>query len=106
MSAKTDSRKVLTELLTKTIELGGSDLHLRVDSAPQVRVNGKLRPLEGYEILHEDDTRAMAASFLTDRQMDEFKRRRELDFSIGIEGLSRWRVNIFTQKETVGAVFR
>jgi twitching motility protein PilT len=106
MSINGGARNILTELLTKTIELGGSDLHLRVDSAPQVRVNGKLRPLEGYETLRENDTKELAISFLTDRQRDEFEQRRELDFSIGIEGLSRWRVNIFKQKETVGAVFR
>jgi twitching motility protein PilT len=106
MSINSGARNILTELLTKTIELGGSDLHLRVDSAPQVRVNGKLRPLEGYATLNEADTKALGISFLTDRQKSEFEQRRELDFSIGIEGLSRWRVNVFTQKETVGAVFR
>ena len=106
MSINGGARNILTELLTKTIELGGSDLHLRVDSAPQVRVNGKLRSLDGYEVMNEADTKALAVTFLTDRQRDEFERRRELDFSIGIEGLSRWRVNIFLQKETVGAVFR
>ena len=106
MSINGGARNILTELLTKTIELGCSDLHLRVDSAPQVRVNGKLRSLDGYEVMNEADTKALAVTFLTDLQRDEFERRRELDFSIGIEGLSRWRVNIFLQKETVGAVFR
>jgi twitching motility protein PilT len=106
MSINGDARSILTELLTKTIQLGGSDLHLRVDSRPQVRVNGKLNPLDGYDVLNEADAKAFALSFLTDRQRQEFEQRRELDFSIGIEGLSRWRVNIFNQKETVGAVFR
>lgn len=106
MSINGDARSILTELLTKTIQLGGSDLHLRVDSRPQVRVHGKLSQLDGYDALGEDDANALAVSFLTERQRQEFERRRELDFSIGIEGLSRWRVNIFKQKETVGAVFR
>jgi len=101
-----NARDLLTELLTKTIELGGSDLHLRVDSPPQVRVHGKLHPLEGYEALTIEDTRSLAVSYLNDRQQGEFESKRELDFSIGIEGLSRWRVNVFNQKETVGAVFR
>jgi twitching motility protein PilT len=106
MSINGNARNILTELLTKTIELGASDLHLRVDSAPQVRVHGKLRPLEGYEILDPDDARALAISYLDDRQLERFDQRRELDFSIGIEGLSRFRANIFNQKETVGGVFR
>jgi twitching motility protein PilT len=106
MSANTDSRKVLTELLTKTIELGASDLHLRVDSPPQVRINGKLQPLEGYDVLRPDDAKNLACSFLSDEQERLFAKKRELDFSIGLEGLSRFRVNIFNQKETIGAVYR
>ena len=106
MSTNSDARTVLTELLTKTIELGGSDLHLRVDSPPQVRINGKLQPLEGRTALGPDDARALAMSFLSDEQRRQFEERKELDFSIGIEGLSRFRVNIFNQKETVGSVYR
>jgi twitching motility protein PilT len=106
MSINGNAREILTQLLTRTIELGGSDLHLRVDSPPQVRIHGKLQPLDGYTALSSDDARALAISFLTDHQLKEFEERREIDFSIGIEGLSRFRVNIFNQKETVGGVFR
>ncbi len=48
----------------------------------------------------------LRCSFLTENQKESFEAKRELDFSIGLEGLSRFRVNIFNQKETVGAVFR
>jgi twitching motility protein PilT len=106
MSINGDARNILTDLLTKTIELGGSDLHLRVDMPPQVRIHGKLRPLEGYPVLGPEDAKKLACSFLSDHQRSAFEERRELDFSIGIEGLSRFRVNIFNQKETVGGVFR
>src|SRR4051794_23407826 len=106
MSINGDARDVLTELLTKTIELGASDLHLRVDSPPQVRIHGKLTPLDGLAPLNEIDARNLACSFLTPSQKDSFDQRREIDFSIGLEGVSRFRVNIFQQKETVGAVFR
>ncbi len=106
MSTNSDARQTLTELLTKTIELGGSDLHLRVDSPPQVRVNGKLHPLEGYAALGPDEARQLACSFLSEVQEQQFEERRELDFSIGLEGLSRFRVNIFNQKETIGSVYR
>jgi twitching motility protein PilT len=106
MSANTDSRKVLTDLLTKTIELGASDLHLRVDSPPQVRINGKLQPLEGHAVLTPEIARDLACSFLSDEQGRQFNEKKELDFSIGLEGVSRFRVNIFNQKETIGAVFR
>ena len=106
MSINGNSRTVLTELLTKTIELGGSDLHLRVDSPPQVRVNGKLRPLDGLAALDHESAKALACAFLSEQQQRQFEEKLELDFSIGIEGLSRFRVNIFNQKETIGSVYR
>jgi twitching motility protein PilT len=106
MSINGNSRKILTELLTRTIELGGSDLHLRVDSPPQVRIHGKLQPLEGAAVLTNEDARDLACAFLSERQQREFDDKRELDFSIGLEGLSRFRVNVFNQKETIGAVYR
>ena len=106
MSSSSIARNKLTELLSKMIEIGASDLHLRVDSPPQVRVHGKLHPLEGHAALNTQDARELACSFLSEEQSKQFEERREIDFSIGIEGLSRFRVNVFTQKETVGAVFR
>jgi len=106
MSINGNARDVLTELLKKTIELGASDLHLRVDSPPQVRIHGKLRPLDGYAVLGPDDAQQLAVAFLTPDQRQAFDARRELDLSIGLEGVSRFRVNIFQQKETVGGVFR
>src|SRR5215204_182215 len=105
-STNGDARKILTELLTKMIELGASDLHLRVDSPPQVRINGKLQPLEGYAVLGPHDAKQLACSFLTGEQERQFEEKKELDFSIGLEGLSRFRVNIFNQKETIGSVYR
>ena len=81
-STNSDARKILTELLTKTIELGASDLHLRVNSPPQVRVNGKLQPLDGYAVLGPDDAGSLARSFLTDEQNRQFEEKRELDFSM------------------------
>ena len=96
----------LSELLYKLMELGGSDLHLRVESPPQVRVHGHLRPLEGYPVLTAADTERLAFSAISEQQKQKFKQHHELDFSFGIEGLSRFRVNIFSQKCTVGAVMR
>ena len=57
----------LSELLKKMIELGGSDLHLSTNSAPRVRVHGKLRPLD-MPPLTAADTKALAYSVLTDAQ--------------------------------------
>ena len=65
-----------------------------------------MTPLEGFAPLSAEDTKRLAYSYLNDRQRDAFEENRELDFSIGLEGLSRFRVNIFNQKETIGGVFR
>ncbi|MBD0371446.1 MAG: type IV pilus twitching motility protein PilT [Pyrinomonadaceae bacterium] len=96
----------LSELLKKLTELNGSDLHITTNTAPQVRVDGHLRPLEGYRPLTSADTKQLAYSVLTDAQKHRFEENLELDFSFGVKGLSRFRANIFNQRGAVGAVFR
>jgi twitching motility protein PilT len=96
----------LSGLLEKLSELGGSDLHITTGTPPQVRVDGHLRPLEGYRPLNSSDTKQLAYSVLTDAQKHRFEENLELDFSFGVKGLSRFRANIFNQRGAVGAVFR
>jgi twitching motility protein PilT len=96
----------LSDLLKKLTELGGSDLHVTTNTAPQVRVHGELHPLEGYRTLTSADTKQLAYSVLTDAQKHRFEENLELDFSFGVKGLSRFRANIFNQRGAVGAVFR
>src|SRR2546426_10076395 len=95
----------LSELLKKMIEMGGSDLHITTNSAPRVRVHGKLRPLD-MPPLTAADTKSLAYSVLTDAQKHRFEENLELDFSFGVKGLSRFRANLFNQRGAVGAVFR
>src|SRR6195256_3368838 len=96
----------LSDLLKKLTELGGSDLHVTTNTAPQVRVHGELSPLEGYRVLTSSETKQLAYSVLTDAQKHRFEESLELDFSFGVKGLSRFRANIFNQRGAVGAVFR
>src|SRR4026207_303429 len=96
----------LSELLRKLSELGGSDLHITTGSPPQVRVDGHLRPLEGYRQMTAADTKQLAYSVLTDAQKHRFEENLELDFSFGVKGLSRFRANLFNQRGAVGCVFR
>ena len=96
----------LSDLLKKLIEMGGSDLHLTTNSQPQVRVDGGLRPLDGFKVLTSADTKQLAYSVLTDAQKHRFEEALELDFSFGVRGLSRFRANLFNQRGAVGAVFR
>jgi twitching motility protein PilT len=101
-----ESSVTLPELLRKMTEMGGSDLHLSTNSAPQVRVNGHLSPLPGFAPLSPSDTKRLAYSVLTDAQKHRFEENLELDFSFGLKGMSRFRANLFNQKGAVGAVFR
>jgi twitching motility protein PilT len=96
----------LSELLRKLDEMHGSDLHITTGSAPQIRVDGHLRPLEAFRALTSADTKQLAYSVLTDAQKHRFEESLELDFSFGVKGLSRFRANIFNQRGAVGAVFR
>ncbi|MCP9494584.1 MAG: type IV pilus twitching motility protein PilT [Pyrinomonadaceae bacterium MAG19_C2-C3] len=96
----------LSDLLKRMIEMRGSDLHLTINSAPQVRTDGHLKPIEGFPALTAADTKALAYSVLTDAQKHRFEEELELDFSFGVKGLSRYRANLFNQRGAVGAVFR
>ena len=95
----------LAEMLQKVVKAGASDLHLTVGIPPQIRVDGKLHPLE-MPALTPADTKRLAYSIMTDSQKHQFEERWEFDFSFGIKDLCRFRGNIFTQRGSVGAVFR
>jgi twitching motility protein PilT len=96
----------LTELLKKMLELGGSDLHVTTNSPPRIRVDGKLKPVEGLEPMTASETKQLAYSVLTDAQKHRFEENWELDFSFGLKGLARFRANLFMQRGAVGGVFR
>lgn len=96
----------IRELLTRLVESGGSDLHLRVDTVPQIRIHGHMVRLEEFPPLDPTTVRELAYSILSDTQKHRFEEKWEMDLSIGIQNLARFRVNLFKQKGTIGAVFR
>jgi twitching motility protein PilT len=95
----------LPELLKTTVELGASDLHLSIDTPPQVRVHGELRRLD-VPPLTPTDSKALAYSVLTDAQKKRFEESLELDFSFGIRGVARFRCNMYNQRGAVAAAYR
>jgi twitching motility protein PilT len=96
----------IDEMLGRSVELGASDLHLTAGIAPSVRVHGSLGPLAGFDVLTSDDTAALARSVLTDEQWARFEADHELDTAYALPGVSRFRVNVYQQRGSVGAVFR
>jgi twitching motility protein PilT len=99
-------RASLDSMLVAMVDAHGSDLHLTVGAPPSVRVNGALRPLPDYDRLEPADTVLLVRSALSDAQWGQFERHHELDFAYSIEGVSRFRGNIYTQRGSCGAVFR
>lgn len=95
----------LPELLKKTVELNGSDLHISTGTPPQVRIHGRLHRLD-LPPLTPADTKQLAYSVCTDAQKKRFEETLELDFSFGIRGIGRFRCNVFNQRGAVAAVYR
>lgn len=96
----------LHDLLKILVEAGGSDLHITTNSPPQIRVDGKLKPLDDIPPLNPVETKQLCYSVLTDSQKHKFEEDNELDLSFGVKGLSRFRGNIFVQRGAVAGVFR
>jgi twitching motility protein PilT len=95
----------MRDLLVAMAERNASDLHITAGAPPTLRVHGHLVPLE-YPALTPDQTKALAYSMITTEQRERFEANHELDFSYGITGLSRYRVNVYQQKNAVGIAIR
>jgi twitching motility protein PilT len=96
----------LGEFLEAVIERGGSDLHLTTGVPPAIRVHGDLVHLEGYRPLEAKDLQAIVYSMISQRQRQTFEENLELDLSYSLPGRARFRVNVFQQRDAVGAVMR
>jgi twitching motility protein PilT len=92
--------------LRQMIALGASDLHLTAGSPPMVRLDGQLAGLSDYERLKPDGLQRSLYTILTQAQREKFEEDLELDFSHALVGESRFRVNMYRQRDAVGAVFR
>lgn len=95
----------LESLLQEALEQGASDLHLSVGMRPVFRIHGRLVK-SGPAFLLPDDTEKMAKSVLTKELWEKLLANRELDFSHGIAGLSRFRMNAFFQRGCISLAIR
>ncbi len=98
-----DVKAALRELVDK----GGSDLHLKVDSAPLYRVNGDLAMDEGVTPLSAQDTEGALRALLSDEvKLAEFAQDHEVDFSYEIQDVARYRINAFQQRGVISMACR
>ena len=95
----------IEQLLTMTVEKGGSDMHLTVGIPPQARIHGDLTVFD-YPPLYPEDVKALVYNILDEQQEKRLETNWELDFSYSIPGVSRFRGNIMFQCNSVSAVFR
>ena len=99
-------RNRLEDLANRLLELGGSDLHLKVGTPPAVRVRGLLTYVEGYDTLRPEDTEEFLKVLIPDNLVSEFEHDGEADFSYAVAGVGRFRVNAFKQRNSVSIVMR
>jgi twitching motility protein PilT len=96
----------IDEIAKAAVEMKSSDIHITAGTPPTVRVDGKLMPIPGYPPMTPKDTQALIYSFMNEKQKKTFEEKKELDFSFGIKGIGRFRVNVFYQRGTVAAALR
>jgi twitching motility protein PilT len=96
----------LNQLLQTAVASGASDLHLKVGSYPMMRVNGTLVVASEEKRLDRTDTESMAQGILGPEHVGKFKQNQDVDLAYSIDGLGRFRVNVFQQRGTVGIVLR
>jgi twitching motility protein PilT len=96
----------IDELLEQCVALGASDLHVTVGSPPVVRVRGKLEAIEGAAPLDAETTQALLYRVLNTEQQKRLELERQIDLAHAVPGLARFRVNVYFQRESLGAAFR
>jgi twitching motility protein PilT len=96
----------IDDLLERTVAAGASDLHITTGTEPAIRVNGVLERLEDLEPLDADDTQQLLYRIMSTEQQKHLEIKRQLDISYSLAGLARFRVNIYFQREALGAAFR
>ncbi len=92
-------------VLQQAVQMGASDLHLKVGRPPMCRLNGELKPLE-LPPLRPEELKSIGEQICPVRQKREFDAEKEADFAIGVPGIGRFRVNMYQQRGTIAFVFR
>lgn len=95
----------LRELSALSAEQKASDLFLKEGAPPTLRVDGKIVQLD-LPPLTADEVRDMAYSIMSQDQIARFERRHELDLAFTVEGVSRFRANVYQQRSSMGMVLR
>jgi len=97
--------RYMHDLLRMLVQKDGSDLFITAGAAPSIKVDGVMSPLSN-QALSPQHTQVLVRSIMNDKQLSEFESTQECNFAISLPGVSRFRVNAFTQRGSVGVVLR
>ena len=95
----------ITQLLQFAYQQDASDLHISAGESPMVRIHGDMKRVK-MPALTSEQTIAMVYDIMGDAQRKAFEERSDIDFSMQLGEVARFRVNVFRQNRGVGAVFR
>jgi twitching motility protein PilT len=95
----------MRELLEEMVRHEASDLHITAGLPPQYRVDGQVIS-SNFAVLNGEETRRLAYSILNEEQKKRFESEKELDFSFGVQGISRFRANVFLQRGVTSMAIR
>jgi twitching motility protein PilT len=95
----------IIDFLRTAYQKQASDIHIKVNSPPVLRIDGRIVPTE-YKVLTPADTRQALYSLMNSEQRQNFEQNREIDISLSIDGLARFRVNVYFEQGNIGAAFR
>ena len=98
--------KDLDVMFRQMVKMRASDLHVTTGAVPMVRHDGEMRALPGHSVLTAADVERMLLAITPERNKEEFRRRNDTDFAYEIEGVSRFRCNLFMDRKGMGGVFR
>ncbi len=101
-----DVQVPVPELLSALLEKEGSDLHLTAGVPPVIRVHGDLERLDRFPVLTPRALQGMIYAILPQKMREKFEQELELDMSYALPGKARFRVNVYFQRDSVGAAFR
>lgn len=96
----------LNDILGMALKANTSDIHLKAGLPPVFRIDGNLRPLPKAPRLTAETVRDMCHEIMNEKQRLKFEEKCEVDLAYGVPGLGRFRVNVFSQRNSVSAVFR
>jgi len=97
---------VLDDLLLSAYRVGASDIHLKADSPPVLRVDGDLIFIKDAPMVSNDEMKRLAYSLMNDLQRENFEKSNELDLAYSLPNVSRFRINVYQQRGSLAMALR